>query len=478
MKDYKPDTNQSIIYIVRSILEKSEIYIGKTNRQFSKRKQEHLDEARKGDGTKFHNALINTGFANWEWEILEICERAKEFDIEKKYIDKFSASNINLLNTASIKKVQNSSSVLQPIVKRTPNSNTNSDLFRREAGILKPVINLVTGKKYKSLTDASETENEAKSSIRISCNTGAMLKNNSRFAWLDLDNKPILNTGHSSEKVIGLSARKVKNLITGKLFKNTYEAAKEHNVSHTAIHSNASGKSYLVKKKWVFCYLDDSRDEILNKKHSVGLDKLKDKNSIKYIVWHINDLKMENLYKFENLESLSNGLYLKGTSHVKSVCEGKRTHVEHWRVAFADNEGNPVLKKKHHQVAKRVIRQVICLDDEKIFQSLSEAGSNYQLNSGQIGKCAAGKAKSVRWNGKRLRFAYVDKKGKPLLMAIHNEILDTRGKQRLMHIHSGQIFNSLTAFCRKTGVSQKRAKKFLAGEKVDLMGHEFIVLKD
>ena len=168
MKDYKPDTNQSIIYIVRSILEKSEIYIGKTNRQFSKRKQEHLDEARKGDGTKFHNALINTGFANWEWEILEICERAKEFDIEKKYIDKFSASNINLLNTASIKKVQNSSSVLQPIVKRTPNSNTNSDLFRREAGILKPVINLVTGKKYKSLTDASETENEAKSSIRIS----------------------------------------------------------------------------------------------------------------------------------------------------------------------------------------------------------------------------------------------------------------------------------------------------------------------
>ena len=85
MKDYKPDTNQSIIYIVRSTLEKSEIYIGKTNRQFSKRKQEHLDEARKGDGTKFHNALINTGFANWEWEILEICERAKEFDNVKKH---------------------------------------------------------------------------------------------------------------------------------------------------------------------------------------------------------------------------------------------------------------------------------------------------------------------------------------------------------------------------------------------------------
>ena len=121
---------------------------------------------------------------------------------------------------------------------------------------------------------------------------------------VDSDNKPILNTGHSSEKVIGLSARKVKNLITGKLFKNTYEAAKEHNVSHTAINSNASGKSYLVKKKWVFCYLDESGHEILNKKLSVGLEKLKDKNRIKYIVWHINDLKMENLYKFENLESL------------------------------------------------------------------------------------------------------------------------------------------------------------------------------
>ena len=30
MKDYKPDSNPSIIYIVRSTLEKSEIYIGKT----------------------------------------------------------------------------------------------------------------------------------------------------------------------------------------------------------------------------------------------------------------------------------------------------------------------------------------------------------------------------------------------------------------------------------------------------------------
>ena len=476
MSDYKPSDDESIIYMAKSTLETTEIYIGKTERTLSERRKQHESSARKGDGTRFHEVLINKGFANWEWKILEICKRGNQFEVEKSYIEKLRAVSVDLLNTSHNKKDPKTSPTFVQPIKRTSKPNATSDLFRREAGILKPVINLVTGKKYRTSTEACEMENEKKDRIRKSCNTGVMLQNGSRFAWLDLEDNPVLTAGHASEKVIGESARRVKNLVTGKVFKNTDECAFEHGVSHNAISSNASGGSYRVKEKWVFCYLDDNGQELLKPKHTIGLKKLKDKDRVKYLAWHINDQNRENLYEFKNLQSLVDDLNLNGKAHVKSVCDGERTHVEHWRVAFADDDGKPVLKQKHHESAKKVIRQVICLDDEKIFNSQSEAGSHYRVISSQIGLCASGKAKSVNCNGKRLRFAYLDGEGKPILTERHRETLDHRGKHRLMHIESGEIFNSLNAFCRKTGVPWKRAKKHLDGEKVDLLGHEFIVL--
>ena len=101
MTDFKPKPNESIIYIVRSKLDETEIYIGKTDRLLSDRKKEHFDKARKGDGNKFHNALVNTGFLNWDWDILETCDREKVLDIERKHIKNFAAQDIEVLNTTS-----------------------------------------------------------------------------------------------------------------------------------------------------------------------------------------------------------------------------------------------------------------------------------------------------------------------------------------------------------------------------------------
>ena len=52
MSDYKPSDDESIIYMAKSTLETTEIYIGKTERALSERKKEHEDSARKGDGTR------------------------------------------------------------------------------------------------------------------------------------------------------------------------------------------------------------------------------------------------------------------------------------------------------------------------------------------------------------------------------------------------------------------------------------------
>ena len=478
MEEFSPNHDQSIIYMARNELDKNEIYIGKTDRSLPERREEHEAAALKRDGIKFHEALLQTGFANWKWAILEVCAREKAFDREKMHIKQFAASSVEVLNTVHNKKNLETTLVLQPRIKRPSEPNAESDLYRREGKVLKPVINLTTNKEYRSLSDASLIENESKSTIRNSCNTGKILWNGSRYAWVDLEGKPALTEGHSTDQVIGPSAKKVKNLVTGKVFKSAVEAAKEHDVSQNAIRANAIGESALVKEKWVFCYLDVNGQEVRKDKHSVGLQKLEEDARVKYVAWHIKDEGRENLYRFKDLSSLAARLHLKNKSHVKGVCDGTRAHVENWRIAFADEQGNPILKNKHNEVAKKVIRRVICLDDERVFENLTQAGKHYKVALGQIGKCAAGEAKSVRCEDKKLRFAYSDEKGRPILTEKHRESLDTRGSVRLYHVSSGKVFNSLAAFCRATKVPIKRAKKALDGEPVDLMGHEFVLLED
>ena len=64
MEEFSPNHDQSIIYMVRNELDKNEIYIGKTDRSLPERREEHEAAALKRDGIKFHEALLQTGFAN------------------------------------------------------------------------------------------------------------------------------------------------------------------------------------------------------------------------------------------------------------------------------------------------------------------------------------------------------------------------------------------------------------------------------
>jgi hypothetical protein len=481
MTDYKPKEDESIIYMAQCRLNKSEIYIGKTYQSLTERKEQHEHAARKADGTKFHNALINNGFANWKWEVLEICSREEEFLVEKRYIQKLKAVDIQLLNTThngQEKKISGS----KKAIKKSFNAyvvgeNELADIYRRESGVLKPVINLTTSTIYSSLKEAEVKENISKSTIRNSCNTGKSLDDGTKFAFLDLNNQPILMEGHDKSQVIGKSAKRVKNLVNNKIFDSAEHAAQHHNVSTSAIGNNVLGKSKLVKKTWVFCYVDESgKDEVLDS-HRLALDKLKDLKRNKYVAWAVDEEYSAN-NQFKDLSSLCLTLKIKGKAHVKSVCEGKRSHVEGWRVAYLDKEGEPIFKQKHDESAKKVSRAVICLNDEKVFKNATKAGSFYGVIASQIGRCAAGKSKSVRLGSERLRFAFIDEDGNPILTKTHKEKLEAKGKFKLMHIESGQVFNSLNAFCRATSVPLKRAKKFLEGEDISLLGNEFIVLDE
>ena len=481
--------NLSIIYLARCTVKKELVYIGKTHqKELEDRIKQHEESARKGDSTPFHQALIDYGLKNWEWSIIAQCPVEQEFEVEKNLIEKFGAAPIDLLNvTHGQKEEKKTQFINKDILKKTRGNRTHSlkkselgDYFSRQSGKIKPVINLKTKKVYISQSKAAQNEQEAISTIRLSCKTGKMTSDGTRYAYLDLEDIPILTEGHNKEHYIGKrnDTRKVKNLINGKIYNNISEVVSEYNVSSSCADGAARGTYMVVKDKWVFCFLDENGSELITEKHKKGLEKLKNKNAIKYAAWHIDDFDMKNILYFKTLDEICDKLEISGKSHIKGVCDGKRAHVEKWRIAYFDNNTKqPILTERHKATPRKVIRRIICINDKKVFENGVEAGIYYQLNPQQITKCAKGEAKSVYGEKERLRFAFIDDNGNPILTSKHKESLSARGKYRIQIIKTGKIYNSFAEFIRKTGIPYKTAKRYQKDRSIDLLGYEFIEIE-
>lgn len=481
---------KSIIYLAQCTIDRDQIYVGKTHQEnLEVRIIQHEQKARFGDSTPFHKTMIEYGLRNWEWKVLEICDIEEEFEKETGYIQRLNASPIDLLNVSQNRKTSSKqrsylSKILEGKIAKRAVPLEKSELgkaFLIQDGKLKPIINLKTNKIYESLNNAAKVENINISTLRNCCKTGKMLKDGTKYAFLDIDNNPVVTEGHSKDVCIGqrLNAKKVKNLISGKIYQNSYTAAKYYNVSPSIIDGAARGKYMVILEKYVFCFLDENGNELINDKHKKGLEKLSKKEETKYVAWHIEDSEMNKLLYFKKLDELCNNLEIKSKAHVKAVCDGQRSHAEKWRIAYYDSiQKSPILTDKHKEKPKRVIRELICLNDNKVFKNGIAAGRFYGISSQQITKCAAGFAKSVYKGKDRLRFAFIDEFGTPILTDMHSESLSTRGDKRIIRISTGELFNSLAEYIRKTGISYKRAKKYLKDQTIDLMGFEFIEIKN
>ncbi|QQR48749.1 hypothetical protein IPF37_04280 [bacterium] len=191
------------------------------------------------------------------------------------------------------------------------------------------------------------------------------------------------------------------------------------------------------------------------------------------------------------MRDLCEELNIKNKTHVKAVCDGKRSHVETYRVAYYDNEKNePSLTKRHNEKSSKIIRKIQCLDDKEIFDNCTEAGKKYSIEPGQIGLCARGVLKSARWENpitgkkERLRFAYLDASGKPIIKQKHNEsLMQRQGIPKIELTNPATIeylgkstFDSLAEYCREMGVPAKRARKYLNNliDKDQMDGCEFV----
>jgi len=476
----------SIIYLARCTLKTEKCYIGKTHQEtLEERIIQHEDSARKNDPSPFHQALLDFGLKNWEWTVLAECSIEDEYEKEKELIEKYRAAPIDLLNVTHNRKRRKKGKIISDkiLAKTKGNRFTSSQksefgkLILRSAGKIKPVINLKTKKIYPSVARAVEKDNVSYTAISKSCKTGKKLADGTRYAYLDIGDNPIMTDGHFLDHSIRKKkkSRRIKNLINGKVYKDISEVVEEYGISSSCADGGARGTYMVIKQKWVFCYLDESGKEVITDKHRRGIEIIMNKNKYKYVAWHVDDESMTNIMCFKNLDEICDKLEISSKSHIKGVCDGNRHHVEKWRIAYYDHETqSPVLTPKHKETPKKVIRRIICLNDSREFENGSEAGKHYKIISSQVTKCAKGESKSVYCKGERLRFAFLDDNGKPVLKPKHKETLSARGKSRIQVIRTGEIYNSFAEYLRETGVPYKTAKRYQKDNSVELFGFEFM----
>jgi len=473
--------SDSIIYGARCVIDGT-WYIGKTDRTLEQRVAEHERAASTNAPDLFHKTMRDMGLRNFEWKELDRCSKDEVFERERKWIEILGGQSIDLLNTTHAPKSKKAAGVIVPdkIKSKIAGSQTwkkqSSKMWLQRSWKLFPVINLTTSERFQSLMDAARKSPDNRPGIKSSCETGRPTLTGNRYAYLDLDGSPILKEGHTKTLQ---RTRRVKNLTTGATYESLAHAAKSTKASQNIIQGCCTGK-YKTASGLVFAYIDDQDQEILTETHRRYQAEIEQSKNFGLGAWRIEDTDRKAIVYADTVTELASILEI-DVNHIFAICRGERQHTHGWRVAFYDKLSKQLdLRPSHFAKIKKRIRRVMCLNDQTIFGSLSDAAIHYGLESQQIRLCCDGILKTTgryKTKGQGYRFAYVDERNRPFLTPKHDEPLETLGDIRLFCPQTGQTYQSIAHCSRETGVPQKRIRRYLKDNTVDLAGITLIELQ-
>jgi len=465
---------ESIIYGARCVID-GKWYIGKTDRTLEDRIKEHERAASTNAPDLFHKTMRDMGLRNFEWKEVERCPREEILVREKKWIKDLAAQSIEVLNTTHTSKPDKLSGV---VIKSTVQSKIagtrawqkqTAKKWMQLSGRLLPCINLRTGQKFESLLDAERKGPDSRPGIKSSCETGRTTVNGNRYAYLDMQGRPVLKEGHKKSLP---RTRRVKNLNTGTIYDSLADAAKSSGASQNIIQGCCTGK-YKTANGMVFSYVDDNDEEMFTETHQRYRAEMEQKKNLAFAAWKIEDIERKHLAIEDTAKQLAELIGI-SHSHILALCRGERQHDHGWRVAFYSKASKQLdLKEAHSAKIKKQIRKVVCLDDNSIYNCCSDAAMHYGLNSGQIQQCCNGVLKSTGRESKegiRRRFAYVDDIGRPILTPKHRVPFETLGDIRLFCPQTGKTYQSVAHCSRDTGIPQKRIRRYLEDQSVNLAG--------
>jgi hypothetical protein len=466
--------NAATVYLAQCVLARDQLYVGKTERTLEERKREHEAAAVTGNVTPFHRALVAEGIRHWEWRVLETCDQALVAERERYWIAKLNALSIDLLNVSHARPKPTGGIRRDRVASRMGGKNVwtipSARRWLQLSGKLKPAINLTSGQRFRSLSEAAAGGPDGMAAVRASCATGKPTPAGNRYAWLDAEQEPVLTDGHRNQIPRG---RRVKNLLTGQISDSAAVAAKAVGVPVKMLQAVCNG-DYRSCSGLSFCYLDDEGAEVLKSSHQRYLARKKAEASTAYAAYRVGSEDKRPLI-FSTIKELCQTLGIP-KEHVLGVCKGERQHTKGYRIAFYDKSTErPVFTDAHTRAVRKLLRRVVCLDDGATYDTASAAARRYGLEAQQVALCCRGVLKTTGRGGTRRRFAYADDRGDPLLTPKHGEPLEMR-KTRLFCPQLAREFQSVAQFCRETGVPGKRARRHLEDPAVDLGGLELVRL--
>lgn len=272
------------------------------------------------------------------------------------------------------------------------------------------------------------------------------------------------------------------NLSTNKVYDTTGNAAKELDLKNNAIlRACKTGKPI---NGITFAFLgEDNKPKIVEYVPPVPRIKKEKKEKtqkpiIKYLAWRHDDTERKEAKIFNGLQELQEGLKSKLT-HLIDVVSGKRSNIGGWKIAVLDENMKPILTEKHFAKAKKIMRQIICLNDNKIFNNSKEAANFYKIGKGAAAHIALGKAIAVKnkETGERLRFAFIEG-DQVKLTAAHSRPIEKKCPifKYIVKSPDGSqgIYSDLATICKEIGFSKRHLNKYFKNPSTYMTGYTII----
>lgn len=423
-----------IIYKVTYQLDPNIIYIGQSVLSLSERRRQHERNPNvwRFSDDSFDKILLKKGLDNWKWEILENnLETKEELDrAEIGAIKLYEEKGFKLLNIIHNPLQYEKKHSNYGAAKAWDETNQTAHKARYYTGKIRPVMNLTSGKKYKTITELRDKENVSTPLINKLCETGEPHpQNGNQYAFLDLNDNPILKEGHN--KVYPLLQKiEIVEINTGTSSQlNLFAAASVIGCNLGELMKmkilNLGGKrNDITCKGFIIFALHENGERIETISHTRNLERTKE-NSEPVFIWLWN--KVEAKWQFEkkvdgyaeaskflsDIFDVSKPSFFR--NKISEILKGKRTHIQGYTFTSTPEIPNskPIMK----------LQPVILLNakDGNIvkYENATTAAEELGLNSQHIMECCKGKIISTGG----YRFAWADKNDQPIYRKRHNDYL-------------------------------------------------------
>jgi len=424
-----------IIYKVTYKIDPNEIYIGQTVLSMEERRRQHERNPNvwQLSDESFDKILLKKGLDNWKWEIIKKDIKTKE------ELDRAEISNIrfygekgymllNIIHNTNKSRIKNKTNY--GAVKAWDTNNTKAHRARYITGKIKPIKNLTKDINYKTIVELRDKEKISTPIINKICKTGEPHpKTGNQYAFLDLENNPILNDGHTKSYPI-LQLIEMLDIKTGEKYRvNLFEATSIAKcnlgeLTKMKIFNMGGKRDDLTCNGYLFFSLNENGERIETGKHKKKLKRATLNRADIYIwLWNQEKTKWEFLNKVVGYQLASefvanrfrtqkSSIY---SSKIIEIIKGKRKHLKGY--SFTITSEAPNIKPL------RKLQPVIWLNSKNgqqiYFDNAKIAAEELGLESQYIIECCNGKKNMTGG----CRFAWSNKKKEPIYTEQHENYL-------------------------------------------------------